>query len=85
MRNSSDAWQLENDRTQVLRSVVQDRMRPITKHRLGELSRNDRTLAGLRLVVIKLTRLVMNGTSLETTGLSRGAFGLGTVMRPVIT
>ena len=85
MRNSYDAWQLENDRTQVLRSVVQDRMRPITKHRLGELSRNDRTLAGLRLVVIKLTRLVMNGTSLEMTGLGRGTSGLGIVLRPIIT
>ena len=39
----------------------------------------------LRPVVIKLTRPVVNGTSLETTGLGRGASNLGTVLRPVIT
>jgi len=38
--------------------------RPVAKQRLGELFGNDRTLASLRPIVIKLTRPVMSETSL---------------------
>ena len=68
MRNSSDAWQLENDRTQVLRPVVQERTHPVAKQRFGELYGNDQTLVGLRLVAYNQTRLVMTGTLPEVTG-----------------
>ena len=60
MRNISDAWQLEYDRTQVLRLVVQEWTRSVAKQRLGELFGNDQTLAGLRPVA--------TGTLLEVTG-----------------
>ena len=36
-------------------------------------------------IVIKLTCPVVNGTSLETTGLGRAASGPGTVLRSIIT
>ena len=68
MKNSCDAWQLENDQTQVLRPVIQEQMRLIVKQRFGKLSRNDRTLAGLRPVAYNRTRPVANGTLLEVTG-----------------
>ena len=48
----------EKDWTLMLRPIVTDRTLPVAKQRLGELSRNDRTLAGLRPAVIKLMRLV---------------------------
>ena len=38
----------------------------------------------MRTVVIKLTRPVVNGTSLETTGLGKGAFGLGIMLCLVV-
>ena len=68
MRNSYDAWQLENDRTQVLRPVVQERTCPDAKQRFGELSENDRTLAGLCPIGRDRTRPIASSTLLEVIG-----------------
>jgi len=69
----------------MLRPIVIDRTRLVAKQWLEELSRNDWTLAGLCPIVQQRTCPVVNGTSLETTGLGRGASGLGTVLHLVTT
>ena len=69
----------------MLRPIMTDQTCSVTVEQLWELSGLDQTLLVLRSVVIKLTRSVMNGTSLEMTGLGRGASGLSTVLCPVMT
>ena len=59
---------MENDRTQVLRPVVQERTRPVAKPRFRKLFENDRTLACLRPIAYNRTHPVTTGTLLEVTG-----------------